>query len=114
MSYTTEIKNEIAINNKDYRKPEVLAELSGFIRNNGTVDKDKIILTSENINIINRINDCVKKNYNIEGSIKTIDNLNFSKKDLYELTINDDNHNILKDISVNARKLEKIKSMTYG
>ena len=42
MSYTTEIKNEIAINNKDYRKPEVLAELSGFIRNNGTVDKDKI------------------------------------------------------------------------
>ena len=88
MSYTTEIKNEIAINNKDYRKPEVLAELSGF----------KIILTSENINIINRINDCIKKNYNIEGTIKTIDNLNFSKKDLYELTIIDNDHNILKDI----------------
>ena len=44
MSYTTSIKNEIAFLEKF--KSETIAELSGFIRNNGYIDDNKFLSCS--------------------------------------------------------------------
>ena len=53
MSYTTSIKNEIAFLEKF--KSETIAELSGFIRNNGYIDDNKLFLTTENKKIMENI-----------------------------------------------------------
>ena len=53
MSYTTKIKEEIA--SIENTKSEMIAELAGFIRNNGTVTKDKIVLTTEYKKTVERI-----------------------------------------------------------
>ena len=47
MSYTTIIKDEIALTNKEYSKPELIAELSGFIRNNATIKNKKVYPTGK-------------------------------------------------------------------
>lgn len=46
MSFTVTIKEEIA--KQQNTKSEIIAELSAYIRNNGTIHKDKITLTTEN------------------------------------------------------------------
>ena len=51
MSYTSKIKDEVSLKDTDYTKTEMIAELSGFIRNNATVKDENICLTSENKNI---------------------------------------------------------------
>ena len=61
MSYTTRIKDEISLSQIEYEKPEIIAETCGFIRNNNTITKGKIILTNENINIINYLIHHMKK-----------------------------------------------------
>ena len=48
MSYTNKIKNEIT--DVDYPTTEDMALVSGFIRNNGYIDGDKFIITTENVN----------------------------------------------------------------
>ena len=53
MSYTVRIKDEIASIN--CTKSEMIAELSGFIRNNGSLSDGTIILTTENENTKERI-----------------------------------------------------------
>ena len=52
MSFTTTIKNEISKLN--ITKVEMIAELSGFFRNNITINKDQnqIYLLTENENIV--------------------------------------------------------------
>ncbi len=95
MSYTTKIKEEISsIKNT---KSESIAELSGFLRNNANYTNGVLTLTSENKLTINRIKSFFKDLYQIEVQEKTIDNLNFSKKELFCLSINLDNF-ILKDL----------------
>ena len=100
MSYTTKIKDEIALSSEEYQKPEIIAETCGFIRNNNTITKGKIILTNENINIINRITNHIKILYQKEVKQEVIDNLNFSKKELYQITIIDEDNKILKDLGI--------------
>ena len=50
MSYTTKIKNEAAT--VDITTSEIVAELSGFIRNNMVIRENNITLSSENKTII--------------------------------------------------------------
>ena len=96
MSYTTKIKEEISLikNNKS----ESIAELSGFIRNNATYSNGILNLTSENKITINRIKSFFKDLYQLDLTEKIIENLNFSKKDLFCLTINSNNKTILEDL----------------
>ena len=54
MSYTTKIKNEAAT--VDITTSEIVAELSGFIRNNMVIRENNITLSSENKTIIDRMN----------------------------------------------------------
>ena len=95
MSYTTKIKEEISqIKNS---KSESIAELSGFLRNNATYSNEILNLTSENKTTINRIKGFFKDLYQLDLVEKTIENLNFSKKDLFCLTLNNSN-TILQDL----------------
>ena len=98
MSYTITIKEEIS--KIDNTKSEMIAELSGFIRNNGNIIDQTISLTTENMFLVERIKKHVKNLYAIELNHEIIENLNFSKKDLYSLTINCENTIILQDLGI--------------
>ena len=95
MSYTTKIKEEISqIKNT---KSESIAELSGFLRNNATYSNGILTLTSENEETIKCIKNFFKDLYQLTIEEKIINNLNFSKKDLFCLTLNNSN-TILQDL----------------
>lgn len=96
MSYTTQIKEEIAT--IPTTKSEVIAELSGFIRNNATVTNDSIALTTENKKTVERIKGFLKTEYEIDLKVDIKDNVNFSKKKLALMSINTKVDQILKDI----------------
>ena len=104
MSYTTSIKNEIAFLEKF--KSETIAELSGFIRNNGYIDDNKLFLTTENKKIMENIVSTIKKLYEIKVEVETKKNLNFSKNDLYLIIINERINFILKDLGFYNNDLE--------
>lgn len=104
MSYTTSIKNEIAFLEKF--KSETIAELSGFIRNNGYIDDNKLFLTTENKKIMENIVSTIKKIYEIKVEVETKRNLNFSKNDLYLIIINERIDFILKDLGFYNNDLE--------
>lgn len=96
MSYTTRIKEEIS--SIETTKSETIAELSGFIRNNGTVTSEAIALTTENKKTVERIKNFLKTEYEIDLKIETKDNLNFSKKELIVMIIDTKVEQLLKDI----------------
>ncbi len=96
MSYTTKIKEEIC--QKKNGKSEMIAELSGFMRNNGSIKEEKFILTTENIDILNRLKEMIELLYEIDLIEEIKENLNFSKKNLYVLTITSKKDFILQDV----------------
>ena len=87
MSYTTKIKNEIV--EIALEKSEALAELSAYIRNNGSISNNVLVLTTENINIKNKLIDLFEEIYETTPNIEVKDGLNFNKKDLYVISISD-------------------------
>lgn len=96
MSYTTTIKEEITTLKNS--KSEIIAELSGFIRNNGTIENNTLSLTTENIFTLNRITTFINMLYTTEILQETVGNLNFNKNSLYKLTISKNINFILQDI----------------
>lgn len=88
MSFTVQIKEEIS--KIESTESVCIAELSSYIRNNGNITKKDITLTTENHFIIERMKQFLEDLYNIEAKEEIINNLNFSKKDLYQLTIDND------------------------
>ena len=73
MSYTTNIKNEIAFLEKF--KSETIAELSGFIRNNGYIDNNKLFLTTENKKIMENLVSTIKKIYEMYNHGYSMNNI---------------------------------------
>lgn len=98
MSYTAEIKEEISKIKSS--KSEIIAELSAYIRNNSTITKNKITLTTENHFIVERIINELKSLYNINVKEEIIENLNFSKNNLYQITIDEKLDIICKDLGI--------------
>ena len=98
MSFTTTIKEEIS--RIDNTKSESIAELSGFMRNNGNYSDTTIDLVSENATVVKRIYKLCKDLYDITCEIETRKGNNFSKNNLYLIMINDKVDFILKDLSV--------------
>ncbi len=96
MSYTTKIKEEVLKISRE--KSETIAELSGYIRNNGYINNNLFHLTTENKLIANKLIDLFKSIYEIDIKIEQKDNLNFSKNTLYLLTIEEKRDFILKDL----------------
>ena len=85
MSYTIDIKEEIS--KIKSTKSEMIAELSGFVRNNGTIEDNELYMTTENDFTIERLKYFFKELYEVELDIEIKDNLNFSKKNLYLLKL---------------------------
>lgn len=106
MSFTTNIKNEIS--KLEFVKSENISELSGFIRNNGSYNNEKIELVTENISVAKRIYSLVKAIYNISCIIETKKNNNFSKNNLYLIIIDTRINEILEDLSVTDKNKEKL------
>ena len=98
MTFTVSIKDEIV--EQDSTRSEQIAELSAYIRNDGIIKKDNITLTTENINIINRIKNSIKDLFDIEVQEEIIANQNFSKNELYQLTINTKVNDICKTLGI--------------
>lgn len=96
MSYTIEIKKEIS--EIKGTNSEMIAELSGFIRNNAYLNNNTLYLTTENEFTIERLTSFFKKLYEVELNVEVKDNLNFNKKNLYLLLTNSKVDLILKDI----------------
>ena len=96
MSYTIEIKEEISKQN--VTNSEMIAELSGFIRNNATISNETLFLTTENTFTIERLQSFFNKLYEQELTITIKDNLNFNKKNLYLLSLDKKVNFILPDI----------------
>ena len=69
MSFTTTIKEEIS--RIDNTKSESIAELSGFMRNNGSYSDTTIDLVSENATVVKRVYKLCKDLYDITCEIKT-------------------------------------------
>ena len=106
MSFTTNIKNEIS--KLEFVKSENISELSGFIRNNGSYNNEKIELVTENISVAKRIYSLVKAIYNISCIIETKKNNNFSKNNLYLIIIDTRINEILEDLSVTDKNKDKL------
>lgn len=98
MSFATEVKNEIS----DLRlsKSENIAELSAFIRNNGHISEDKILLYTENMMIAKRVYAIVKNVYGIHCNMITKQNVAFNKNNVYYIEIKEKIDFILQDLSV--------------
>jgi len=98
MSFTTTIKEEIS--RIDNTRSESIAELSGFLRNNGECDENIIELLTENATVAKRIYKLMKDIYDVTALIETKKNVNFSKNNLYIITISERVDFILKDLSI--------------
>lgn len=85
MSFTVTIKEEVS--KLKSTRSETIAELSAYIRNNGTITNNKITLTTENHFIVERVVDEIKELFDFKPTEEVIENLNFSKKELYQITI---------------------------
>ena len=107
MSFTVTIKEEIS--NIKSTKSEMIAELSGFVRNNATFIDGSLSLTTENTNTLERIKQFIKTLYNVQVDVTVIDNLNFSKKDLYSITFEEHQEKILKALAYIDENNEFIK-----
>lgn len=96
MSYTIDIKEEIS--SIQSTKSEMIAELSGFVRNNGFIENNILCLTTENEFTIDRLKSFFLNLYEVDLQVEIKDNLNFSKKNLYILKLTNKTETILKDL----------------
>lgn len=107
MSYTTDIKEEISKNIAS--KSEMIAELSGYIRNNGHQTQNGFQLTTENPLICERIEKQIEALYEVKIKKEIKDSLNFSKKDLLALTIEEKKDFILEDVGYQDKQGEYLE-----
>ncbi|MBR2678191.1 MAG: DNA-binding protein WhiA [Bacilli bacterium] len=98
MSYTVSIKEEIA--NIKSSNSELIAELSGYIRNNGIITSKKVTMTTENKAIVDHLVESLKDIYNVRAKVDIVENLNFSKNDLYQITIEDNLSKVLEKLGI--------------
>ena len=98
MSFTTQIKEEITQDKG--QKSVLIALLSAYIRNNGDFLKENITMTTENKFLVDYIVEIIKQLYQKELKVEVIENLNFSKKDLYQISIPKTENKILEDLGV--------------
>ena len=98
MSFTIKIKEEIS--KIKSTKSELIAELSAYIKNNGEITSSKITLNTEIKPLVDRMVDSIKAITDIDPKVEIIENLNFSKNNLYQITISKDIDNLLKDLGI--------------
>ena len=96
MSFTTLIKNEICSN--AYNNLENICMLSGFIRNNAVIDDNEIVILCENPKVVRKIFSLFKELFDINPSFSQVKGNNFSKKNYYNIYVEDKLEIILKSL----------------
>ena len=115
MSFTIKIKEEIS--KIKSTKSELIAELSAYIKNNGEITSSKITLNTEIKLLVDRMVDSIKAITDIDPKVEIIENLNFSKNNLYQITISKDIDNLLKDLGIideNGMRLAVVPDYIVG
>ena len=97
MTYTTKVKEEIVEHN--INEPEMICELSAFIRFGASI-KENIIITLENASLTRRIYTYIKEIFNIRPKITIRNQKRFRVKQIYILEILEKKDYILKYLNI--------------
>lgn len=98
MSFTSTVKNEIST---IYRtQTNQISELSALVKTIGDFHDDKIVISTENVSVANRIFRLLKDIYDINAKIIVRNGYNFNKNYLYILEITSKVNFILSDLSI--------------
>ena len=105
MTYTIKVKEEIA--HLETEVVEALAELSGFIRFDGEVNKKEIILNIENASVARRIYRLMKMCFQVRPQITVRVQKRFRVHQLYILIYNNDIMAVLEKLNIykNGKKI---------
>lgn len=98
MSFSIAVKKEII--KQEMTKPELIALVSAYFRNDAVITNDSIIVNSENEETTNYIFRLLKDNYSIIPNVSVRRNFNFKKNLTYILEIKKNKDLILKDLSL--------------
>ena len=98
MSFATEVKNELCF--LDYSDNDVIALLSGFVRNNYSIVDDCLVLSTENAKIARFLFRMFKRIYDVDVIINQGSMNNFKKKSSYNVVISDKVSFILNDLMI--------------
>ena len=94
MSFTTLIKNEICSN--EYSNLENTCMLSGFVRNNISIENNSIVILSENPKVVRKIFSLFKELFDINPLFEQIKGS--TKKNYYNIIVEDKLETILKTL----------------
>lgn len=107
MSFTSTVKNEISTTYRN--KTNQISELSALVKTIGNFDNEKIILSTENISVANRLFRLLSDIYDIHAKIIVRNGYNFNKNYIYILEVTSKVEFILNDLSI----LKKGKILEY-
>ena len=105
MTFTMQVKDEMS--KIEPNSIDALTELSAFIRFDGTISKDEILLTMENASVARRIYKLLKTLFNVKPNIMVRVQKRFRVKQIYMLSIKENVDGILEKLNIykNKRKV---------
>ena len=96
VSFTTLIKNEICSNN--YSSIENVCMLSGFIRNNVSIENNSLVFLSENPKVVRKMFSLFKEIFDVNPTFNQIKGNSLSKRNYYNICVEDKLDVILKSL----------------
>lgn len=96
MSFTSEVKNEVS--KLETLPLENVTELSAILRNNSTLENNKLKITIENASVARRIFYLLKQNYKVTCKITVRRGYNFNKNYIYILELKNNLPSIVNDL----------------
>ena len=98
MTFTMQVKDEMS--KIEPNSIDALTELSAFIRFDGTISKDEILLTMENASVARRIYKLLKTLFNVKPNIMVRVQKRFRVKQIYMLSIKENVDGILEKLNI--------------
>ncbi|MBR1417103.1 MAG: DNA-binding protein WhiA [Bacilli bacterium] len=98
MTFTMQVKEEIAINSNDYL--DILPELSAFVKFSGNFKNNNITLVMENAHVARCVYKMFKKLFMITPHIQIRIQKRFKTKQIYILTITENVNKILEKLNI--------------
>lgn len=103
MSFTTKVKNEIL--DTSFSETELLACLSGFIRNNIEITENHIYFANENLKLMEFLKNQLERILDISIAIEVKENKNFSKNELQMITLSKENSFLLEKVGYQHKQV---------
>ena len=104
MTFTMQVKDEMS--KIEPNSIDALTELSAFIRFDGTISKDEILLTMENASVARRIYKLLKTLFNVKPNIMVRVQKRFRVKQIYMLSIKENVDGILEKLNIERINLK--------